>query len=377
LGRLLGVLLFGSVLACTSARRARTADGGGEAGRDGATRVDVGPPSRDASAPDSARPPADAAPPRDSAPPPDSAVPGTGQYLDRCAAASDCASELCVNDLGGTAFCSRPCGAHRDCADEHLCVEGVCVPDDTGERCNVAAPDTCAVACLGTASQAHCTRQCLSALECPAGYACWRPPGAAEKFCVDIEKPCTAAGSECGTNLCIPGIGCTAPCETASDCPRRALFAGVAPYRCAAEFGSATPICAPPTLATGGDIAGDDAIGTLCSPTPPNQCRSGLCADFDPTDAVPDRCVQSCTAEGGCALGMGCRPQVLDGGAIELFCAPAGSRDLGESCARSADCHSSLCDIAGYCTRLCDDGLCPTGWRCESVPGSSLGICRR
>ncbi len=117
-------------------------------------------------------------------------------------------------------------------------------------------------------------------------------------------------------------------------------------------------------------------MGTLCS-GPPNMCRSGICADFNSEDAVPEQCSQTCTAEGGCPVGMACRPQVLDG-SIQLFCAAAGRGDIGSPCARAADCSSALCDLAGaVCLRLCVDGICPTGWRCEAVTGSSIGICRR
>ena len=327
--------------------------------------IDAGPMGIDAG------PGVDAGPPR-----------GDGQYLDECSAPIDCVSDLCVADGATRRFCSRSCTRHGDCADEHVCAGGACVPDDSGTICPVATPEVCATGlCLGpSGGSGQCTRDCESALDCPAGWACTEPPGGgAFRICVDIEKPCTAGGTECGTGLCIPDLGCTATCRGAADCPSRATYLGLPAYRCAAAFGSSVPICAPPVAGDGmgGDIRGDDAIGTVCPASGFNECRSGLCVDFDETDANPPMCTQVCGAEGGCAPGFGCKPEVLDDGSIRTFCARAGGRVLGESCGAARDCQSALCDTGGYCTRLCQDGLCPTGWRCEPLPGTTLGLCRR
>ncbi len=300
---------------------------------------------------------------------------GDGRYLDRCTSDGECASGFCVNDVGGSRFCSRACTATRECADEHACAGGVCVPDDTGAVCAVATPDTCRLGlCLGpTGGSGQCTRPCDDASECPAGYAC-TDVGASFRVCVDIEKPCTAGGNECGSSLCVPGVGCTATCRSVADCPAR-RFPGLPGYTCETAFGSSVPVCTPPLTGAGGDVAGDDAMGALCPATGTNECRSALCADL--AEVGVNSCVQTCNAEGGCPVGWGCKPVVLDGGAIETFCVRAGTSALGAGCSAASQCASGLCDSANYCTRLCADGLCPTGWACTAVPGTALGICRR
>ena len=308
-------------------------------------------------------------PPVDGGPPP-----GTRGYLDRCTSAAECVSGLCAIDRGGTRFCSRICTSHRDCADEHVCVGGTCVPDDSGEPCSPLDPSTCSTMfCLGPPSGGQCVRECEYAAECPAGHACTTVPGdtvPGRRVCVDIEKPCTDEGSECGTSLCVSGLGCTALCRTAADCPPRLGGIGLPPYRCELAYGSTERVCVTPE-----DVEGTGPIGTLCVDY--SACRSGACDD----GARPEpMCTQACTSEGGCAVGLGCfpTPTTPSGPPFVLACQRAGTRDLGEACASARDCHSSLCDTAGYCTRLCNDGLCPTGWACQPVPGvPGVAICRR
>jgi len=294
---------------------------------------------------------------------------GTGRYLDRCTAPRDCASGRCVPDRGGTSFCTRDCTGDLQCAHEHVCVAGQCIPDDTGEACSSASgAASCATSlCAGNATTGigHCTRTCATSAECPAGYACARVD-ASTKICVDIERPC-ATPSDCNTGLCFDATGCTSNCESAADCPRR--LDGLPPYTC--DLVSGQRVCVVPD-----DVVGEDPAGASCRTDASGllyTCRSGACDTDAPLGPM---CTQACTAQGGCGLGLGCYP-LADSGTITLICSRAGSRDIGASCASGRECTSALCDTGGYCTRLCQDGLCPTGWRCEPVAGFGISICRR
>ncbi|WP_053237250.1 hypothetical protein [Sandaracinus amylolyticus] len=363
-------------IGCAKAGPIRNPDGG-------ARGADAQPPELDASSSDASTTPIDAqtveldastpppidawvAPPIDGGPPP-----GTGAYLDRCTTDAQCADGRCVDDRGGTRFCTRACANHLQCAREHLCVGGVCVPDDTGEPCNTATPGTCSTTlCLGDASSGQCVRDCASAADCPAGHACTTFDGSGRRVCIDVERPCNAA-SECRTGICIPGIGCTGQCRSAGDCPRRFGELGVPAYTCGTASGVTGTICLPPD-----DILGDDPIGAFCDGEASlNACRSGVC---DPGATPAAMCTQSCTEQGGCAVGLGCAPTPA-GDVFVFACQRAGTRDIGAACARGSECHSALCaSDGGYCTRLCGDGTCPTGWSCVPVPGvPDVAICRR
>lgn len=293
---------------------------------------------------------------------------GNKRYLDRCTSGGECTSGTCLPDVGPTMFCSRTCNVDTDCADEHFCINNECVPDDTGTPCSTATPSTCGKGlCLGSGDgTAFCTKECGNASECPAGYACTRAGGSANKICVDIEKPCSSANS-CGTGLCLSVQGCTAFCDSAADCPTRLSF--LPQYTCGIDFGATQPICIPPS-----DILGPDPIGAVCPAAGANSCRSGAC-DADATP-VP-MCTQACNAESGCGPGLGCFP-LIDTGSLYLVCNRAGTGDLGSSCSQASNCHSGLCDATGlYCTRLCQDGLCPSDMTCQPVPGFGIAICRR
>lgn len=336
-------------------------DGGGPSTPDATTPPP--PPPPDTGTPDAGIP--DARPPT-----PDATIMGGhGAYLDRCTTVGDCSAGLgCVRDSGGTSFCSLPCTGHTGCAQGHVCAEdGFCHPNDTGSPCASSASEACVLGlCLAFSSTGagSCTRDCTSAADCPAGYACTDAGGM--HVCVDIEHGCSAA-SDCLTGSCLPTQGCTATCRTAADCPSR--FSFLPAYTCEVAFGSTSPICVPPS-----DILGANPVGAACTGTGTTTCRSGACNTSETSGPM---CTQTCNSRGGCGPGLGCFPQV-EGGSIELLCVRAGSRDLLQPCTRASDCGSGLCDgTTSQCTRLCSDGICPTGWSCVPVAGFPLAICRR
>ncbi len=311
--------------------------------------------------------PPDNVPPIDTPPPPDVPVAGTGAYLDGCRADSDCASRMCA--MRSARFCTRMCSTAADCANGQRCAAGRCELDDIGRTgCDLGTGAPCLEFCYGTPTAAHCTHACASGSDCAAGYACSNVGG--RRICVDIERPCTAA-ADCpsGLGFCGAGmVGCTALCATASDCPHRLV--GLPAYTC--EVRSGQTVCIPPA-----DVMGSAAIGATCAATGINLCRSGACDD----GTMPPSCNQRCTVQGGCAVGYGCYP-LADAGNVLLVCTATGSAWLGETCGRARDCVTGLCSTDRYCTRLCSDGLCPTGMTCmatgvTSTDGTPIRLCRR
>lgn len=294
--------------------------------------------------------------------PPDSGptdMGATGTYLDRCNVATECDSGRCIPDRGATRFCTRTCLTNGDCASDHLCDEGQCVPNDVGALCDEAA-DCVTNLCAGNPSTGvgECTRRCTSAGDCPAGFACSDAGGAL--VCVDIERPCAS----CGTGLCLgDGRGCTATCRGPADCPE--TLAGL-------EYTCSGGQCVPSSL-----VFGPDPTGATCRFSGgANLCRSGVCVD---EDSGSQSCTQVCDERGTCGEGFACVPSGDGSGGTVFICLDAGTLDVGEACTLDTQCVSGLCDTTrGVCTRLCtDDRLCPSGARCvaDVASGGAFATC--
>ncbi len=357
-----------------------TADGGVDGGGDVATdTADGGGDGTPDSAPDSTSPDT---PPIDSGPddtlgdttPTDTGT-GKGAIFDRCTTGGDCASGQCTPTA--PQFCTKTCTASTDCPDALACAGGICRLDDTGKAgCDIKTGAGCLNYCIGTASASHCTHACSTASECPAGYACSSVGGT--KVCVDIERPCATA-DQCPGSLGFcgsGGVGCTATCDSASDCPLRLV--GLPAYKCASASGK--NVCVPPS-----DVLGALALGATCSATGTNLCRSAACD----TGTSPASCNQRCTVRGGCPRGWGCFPLEDPGPpkSTMLVCSVVtGTSFLGDACTRGRDCLTALCQAGagggGYCTRLCVDGLCPTGMTCaasglSATDGTPIKLCTK
>lgn len=352
--------------------RTMPAPDGGDSGRDVSVPPDANPPPPDVPfpPPDVPSPPPDAVPSPDAPPPPppDGPTTGTRGYLDPCTSDGECASGICTSTL--PRFCTRACRSHSDCAEGQICSAGRCQLDDTGRTgCDLTSGSPCLEYCYGTPSASHCTHSCNTASDCPAGYAC-ASVGGGRKVCVDIERPCTRA-EQCpsGMGFCGPGgVGCTVQCSSASDCPNRLV--GLPPYRCQSVSG--VSVCVPPE-----DVMGSDPLGAVCSSTGTITCRSGACDE----GTSPPTCNQRCTSRGGCPLGWGCFP-LVDGTDVLLVCTQAGSGWIGDPCTRARDCVTGLCTADRYCTRLCTDGICPTGMTCRdtgvrATDGTPIRLCTR
>ncbi len=298
---------------------------------------------------------------------------GIKGYLDGCAGDGECVSGACTVDA--PRFCTKSCAASGECAHGQICAGGHCRLDDTGKTgCSPSTGSGCLLYCYGSATSAHCTKDCLTASDCPAGFAC-TAAGAGKKVCVDIERGCTAA-SQCVTGLGFCGgtsDGCTSECTSATDCPNRLI--GLTPYACTVSGGKT--VCVPPA-----DVLGSDPLGATCAASGTNTCRSGGCD----TATSPAMCNTRCTPQGGCPLGYGCFPDA-GGGSVDLICTPAGSSWLGAACARARDCRTGLCQAeatgsGGYCTKLCNDSLCPTGMTCKASgltasDGTAIKLCSK
>lgn len=250
-----------------------------------------------------------------------------------CAGDHWCSAGACVptKDLGESCERERQCGS-GNCVDE-VCCDSAC--DGACEACSLSSGATEDGSCIVTAlapgrpscapfvcteDEADCPESCSSDLHCNAATYC------SNGSCVP-RFPAGAtcdAGNTCLSGSCVDGVCCDAacdgPCETCS-----AALGAVADGVCSPVAGAGAPSCAP----------------YVCG-------------------GVGSGCLDACTSQADCAPGWFCGS---DG-----RCGSSGS--LGDACESDAQCESGHCADG-----VCCDGPCTEQCAACNLPGS-VGVCR-
>lgn len=221
-------------------------------------------------------------------------------------------------------------------------------------------------------ASAVCSQTCNPSQSgsCPSGYTCYAYQGSTTQgACLKgsggggskkaVGETCTAS-SQCASGLCVNSGGkttCEKPCTSDSQCgsgEKCSKFSGKSYGACVKDSGSSTPDKKP--------------AGATC--TASSQCASNICVGSGSTGT----CVPECATK-ACPSGTNCLP--LSSG--KKGCFPGGSKKLGESCAGSSECSTSVCapnDGKYVCTQLCGSGnpACPSGYQCFQV-GGGMSAC--
>lgn len=225
-----------------------------------------------------------------------------------CAAASECASGLCLGPAGATSGrCTKPCAVNADCTYPDTCADvpgagRLCATTQAGgqpgDPCPNGDADCASGICLQLSStRSFCTQPCAPLPTCPVGLTCAPVPdgqGGAVTVCVPggagegFGGACARA-ADCATGLCIgvPSTGqgvCTSTCDQIP-CP--------AGYSCLAVDdgqGGVAQVCAP-----GGAVGG--AYGDTC--TGASSCQSGLCLNDARLGGA--YCTLPCVRDADCA----------------------------------------------------------------------------
>jgi hypothetical protein len=313
---------------------------------------------------------------------------GAGLEFDDCESDEDCAApRVCrAMNLGATAKrCTRPCSTTSECMTGTRCNLGTghCAFEDNGKPCQ--GPGICAEACLG---QGYCTSLCASGFECPGGWGCV-PTSSGNKACVRLDQECDATSysaclsqEHCDEQTLLAG-GCTIQCDSADDCPQRAI--GLPAWRC--EEGA----CTRPDKVRGAIPKGETTAWACdASNEVVNLCADGLTLDSPPTLSCPGSqplsttgpCFQSCRYDGGCGFGWACVGVGIFDASGQRFglCMRTGPAELGEACTRNEDCVFGLCHDE-ICSRDCTvDDVCPRGFNCvaggaSDVEGNPFMLC--
>ena len=265
----------------------------------------------------------------------------------------------------------------------------VCVFDDTGRPCSVAA--NCNFGCLGS----YCTVACNTGADCPNGYGCMGIGSPPTRVCVKAEVPCdTGSTASCvGPAFCDVTVqmvvgGCTTQCTSASDCPQRA--AGFQPWSCDLAAGG---LCRrPPDVfgplpngATPAQYAcnAQSVVVNVCNDAQhidygafdiPNPPAVSCGATMTTAGIATDSCVDSCRYQGSCPFGFACTAVgSLGAGRIGL-CLPTGGGEVGAPCVHDSDCVFGYCPSGTLkCSRDCTaDGVCPGGTTCTPAGGPAV-----
>ncbi len=318
----------------------------------------------------------------------------TGMMMDfaeltLCSGDADCETGICREMTpGGESRCTRTCSSHAQCPAGLRCEDPgggfVCVRGDVGRAC-ASGPD-CNFACLSPLN--YCTSECSTGADCPNGYGCM--PISNTNVCVRVAADCAADTSQCvapaacdsSPNLVVSS--CTMACNTAADCPQRAL--PLTPWTCDGAgvcrrpgdvYGPLPGGYAPAQWACNAasqvvNVCGDGLhidFGSFTQPNPPAvNCNSPTTTDGLGGDA----CLDSCRLKGGCAFGFGCAGVAEIGGQRIGLCMKSGGGEVGAACNTHGDCVFGYCE-ANVCTRDCSkDDVCPEGSQCVAAGGPNI-----
>lgn len=314
----------------------------------------------------------------------------TAGELDLCTV-GQCESGLACKPMvkgGGPSRCARACASHAQCPEGTRCIDdgtgGRCVGHDTGRGCSAASQ--CNFACL--TGPGYCTNTCDSGSDCPNGYGCMNVSSV--DVCVKLEALCDGganpdcvvqAACDLSANLIIGS--CTSTCDTAADCPQRAL--PLAPWTC-------DGLCRRPGDVYGGLPGGYQPTEWYCDAV---QNPVVLCGDAQHIDftafTIPsppggidcfgsmstsgvagDACVNSCRYQGDCAFGFSCVAVGQVAAQRIGLCLPNGAKEPGIACSNNTECAFGYC-VDDVCSRDCTvDGICPGGLSC--VSGGAVAV---
>ena len=348
---------------------------------------------------------------------------GGGYCATTCRSDADCAGDRCVNTSGGplcvrfsgsTPSCTvAPSGCTNDsqCAPTEICSGGDCVPrpatgSPLGEACT--ADDGCR---SGLCLAGVCTQSCdwLNTTSCPSGFYCDgdSSTSCSTGYCLRGTAGAGALGDSCTgdtecsslfcdggtcTTPCVPGgtVGCSAgytcqvgtltcrgacrrgrelgdSCEVNSDCASLACAMRGSDSFCTQACNDTTTCPDGFSCLAAGDqsVCVPDAGGLDDACTTDADCLSGICT----TEHGGSYCTRAC---GECPAGFECQATETDA----AVCVRT-ERELGQDCDGNEDCASRLCATHGgemYCTELCTDGMCPSGYECAVAGDTS--VCR-
>jgi MYXO-CTERM domain-containing protein len=332
------------------------------------------------------------------------AVMGDGDTCSPCTDGSACTNGICLGYPDGGGYCGHTCRSGADCGAGEMCLSITGIPAQ------------CVRFTGGTPSCAGGPTGCTSDSDCAPTETCNRSTGACVMRPTTGTTPLGGAcgdSSECQSALCFAGV-CSQSCDglDPTSCPGG--------FYCNGQIGGTCTegLCVAGSAGGGapGDACGANtdcaslfcfsgACSTPCIPGGAVGCAEGFACQVGATPTcggcvtdrggIGDPCAMSsdcasslcatasgmsfCTALCDPAAAEPCAPgfDCVDAGGINV-CAP-GSGSLGSACGDNAECVSGICAMegtSGFCTRLCDAANpCPMSFSCVEA-GEGTRVCR-
>ncbi len=351
---------------------------------------------------------------------------GVEGHVASCDGAGNCGDvkRTCAPFVCGATACVTTCTKKEDCIAGFTCsASGACVPvSGLGNPCDPSASSPCedGLWCVPNASGTTGTCCNESKEECdPAkGLSC--AIAGSEGQCKVKQGFACTLDAECGSGFCVDGVCCDSRCDgqcEACDVPDGDGNKG----KCRAISGA--PHGARPACDSGGEICkgatcdGKDPLACKAYVGSETECRAascasgkltpratcdgkGGCAESPAVDcgghacaADGKACGTACADDGDCQPGFACDASTkscvrmtsrcegdtsvnVETGARQdcapYRCQPNGA--CGKSCATTADCVSSVCDVAqGLCVAASAGDESSGGCAAGSRPASAFG----
>ena len=303
-----------------------------------------------------------------------------------------CAPFMCAQGL-----CRGTCQSNEQCLTPALCVDGSCGPKGLGQTCKAASECASNFCVDGVCCDAGCDALCSScALPNSPGHCTTVPAG--------VPDPRAAAGSSDPARACVDegvaSCGINGKCDGLGGCQRYADGSICQGESCDPEAGQAqvgtcdsgscqvTSHGCAPYLCNGDRCGGRCDNNTQCVAT--NVCQDGSCGKRPDGAACsanrPDECTSGICAQGVCCA-TECKGSCLSCALARspgvCTAVPVGGADPAKICVdqKPASCGTDgKCDGAGGCHHyapgsLCSPPVCKNGMATKSSFCDAAGVC--
>jgi len=244
-----------------------------------------------------------------------------GDFGDECSFDTECASEICDEEIG------------------------TCVECESEASCG-------AYACDFIPGTGTCLESCANDFDCAADHICFAANGEAgvcepiaetEEGACTSSGDCTSFGAEyyCADGSCAPQVGLGGVCASAEGCYEGICGSNNECVECTDSSQCSSGVCDPVFgICLEEEQVAEEEVPVVEEVPEKVKCATGYtCFGAYACDIVADVCLTSCIDSGDCNTGYGCVSGecVVEAVVVENLA-------LAESCTTDAECLSGICE---------------------------------